>query len=88
MVDMVWERFGNVQNYVEPFFGSGAMLLGAPWPSDRTETVNDLDGYLVNFWRAVKKNPFAVAEWADDIASEADLSARHLWLLERGPELS
>jgi site-specific DNA-adenine methylase len=21
---IVWERFGDVQNYVEPFFGSGA----------------------------------------------------------------
>ena len=24
---MVWERFGNVANYIEPFFGSGAVLL-------------------------------------------------------------
>ena len=26
----VWERFGDVPNYVEPFFGSGAVLLGRP----------------------------------------------------------
>lgn len=26
----VWQRFGNVKNYVEPFFGSGAVLLGRP----------------------------------------------------------
>jgi DNA adenine methylase len=88
VTDLVWDRFGKVDNYVEPFFGSGAVLLGSPWPSDRVETVNDLDGFLINFWRAVRKNPFAVAEWADDIASEADLSARHLWLLERGQKLS
>ena len=24
---LVWERFGNVRAYVEPFFGSGAVLL-------------------------------------------------------------
>ena len=24
---LVWERFGRVNNYVEPFFGSGAVLL-------------------------------------------------------------
>ena len=24
---IVWQRFGDVQNYVEPFFGSGAVLL-------------------------------------------------------------
>ena len=23
----VWSRFGTVANYVEPFFGSGAVLL-------------------------------------------------------------
>jgi DNA adenine methylase len=77
-----------VQNYVEPFFGSGAVLLGVPSRDGRLETVNDLDGLLVNFWRAVRKNPFAVAQWADDLISEADLSARHLWLLERGQELA
>jgi DNA adenine methylase len=38
---LVWERFGNVPNYVEPFFGSGAVLLGRPHPP-KTETVNDL----------------------------------------------
>lgn len=26
----VWARFGDVPNYVEPFFGSGAVLLGRP----------------------------------------------------------
>lgn len=88
VVDLVWQRFGPVANYVEPFFGAGAVLLGAPVVADRLETVNDLNGFLMNFWRAVRKNPVAVAQWADDIASEADLSSRHLWLLERGPELS
>lgn len=24
---LIWERFGVVSNYVEPFFGSGAVLL-------------------------------------------------------------
>lgn len=26
----VWDAFGRVQNYVEPFFGSGAVLLARP----------------------------------------------------------
>lgn len=29
-VDVVWPCFGTVDNYVEPFCGSVAMLLGAP----------------------------------------------------------
>ena len=27
---LVWERFGDVPNYVEPFAGSLAVLLGRP----------------------------------------------------------
>ncbi len=53
---LIWERFGRVANYVEPFFGSGAVLLGCPWPG-HTETVNDADGLLCNFWRALQADP-------------------------------
>jgi hypothetical protein len=49
----IWKRFGVVDNYVEPFFGSGAVLLGCPRPA-HTETVNDADGLLSNFWRALR----------------------------------
>jgi DNA adenine methylase len=27
VASLVWARFGEVVNYVEPFFGSGAVLL-------------------------------------------------------------
>ena len=30
VTDVVWEHFGDVSNYAEPFCGSAAMLLGAP----------------------------------------------------------
>lgn len=75
---LIWERLGDVDNYVEPFFGSGAVLLGRPTPA-RSETVNDLDCYLSNFWRAVTAEPAAVAAAADWQVNEADLHARHLW---------
>jgi hypothetical protein len=81
----VWRRFGNVSNYVEPFFGSGAVLLGRPhWRKDGprlTETVNDADGLLANFWRAMTDDPDAVAHHAEWPVNEADLHARHLWLV-------
>jgi len=72
-----------VRNFVDPFFGSGAPLLGAPWPADRTETVNDIDGLLCNFWRALQADPEAVAHHADWPVSELDLHARHRWLVDR-----
>ena len=81
----VWRRFGNVKNYVEPFFGSGAVLLGRPhWRPDGprlVETVNDADGLLANFWRAMTADVEAVARHADWPVNEADLHARHLWLV-------
>jgi hypothetical protein len=69
-----------VPNYVEPFAGSLAVLLGRPHPAG-TETVNDADCYLANFWRAVQSDPDAVARYADWPVNEADLLARHRWLL-------
>jgi site-specific DNA-adenine methylase len=80
--DLVWERFGDVQNYVEPFFGSGAVLLGRPSEAG-IETVNDLDCMVANFWRALQHDPEAVADAADWPVNEADQHARHLWLVSQ-----
>jgi len=79
----VWARFGKVANYVEPFFGSGAVMLGRPAPTVGNETINDLDGYVANFWRSIKMSPGATAEHADNPVNENDLHARHVWLLQR-----
>ena len=80
----VWRRFGDTPNYVEPFFGSGAILLGRPpFEGNRIETVNDIDGHLANFWRALQADPDAVAYHADWPVSELDLHARGDWLYYR-----
>lgn len=81
IADEVWRRLGNIENYVEPFFGSGVVLLNSPWPSGRCETVNDMDGLVSNFWRAVTAEPERVAEFADWPVNENDLHARHAWLV-------
>ncbi len=77
---LVWGAFGDVANYIEPFAGSLAVMLSRPTPA-RIETVNDLDCYLANFWRATQAAPDEVARWADWPVNEADLHARHLWLV-------
>lgn len=82
--ELVWQRFGNATNYIEPFFGSGAVLLGRPGGFDSVdgvETVNDANGFISNFWRAVQADPDAVAHHADWPVNECDLLPRHLWLL-------
>lgn len=80
--ELIWSRFGDVDNYVEPFAGSLATLLARPTPP-RSETVNDLDCYLANFWRAISLDPACVATHADWPVNEADLHSRHLWLVNQ-----
>jgi len=85
---LVWQALGvDVVNYVEPFFGSGAVLLARDNPG-KVETVNDIDGFLTNFWRAVQADPEAVAHWAGYPVSEIDLHARHGWLINRKDRLA
>ena len=82
----VWAAFGEVKNYVEPFCGSAAMLLGAP-EGQRVETINDADGFVANFWRSVSKDDAAVAEAMDWPVNETDLFARHMWLVQQSEGL-
>lgn len=76
----IWRRFGDVQNYIEPFFGSGAVLLSRT-SKPELELVNDIDGFIVNFWRATQSDAETVAQYADHPAFENDLHARHVWLV-------
>jgi len=60
--NIIWKRLGDTKNYVEPFCGSMAVLLGRKWPhkKTRTETVNDPTGLLSNFWRSYRGEPDSV----------------------------
>jgi DNA adenine methylase len=90
IADEIWKRLGDTPNYVEPFFGSGAVLLSRPGFTGENswiETVNDKDGFVSNFWRAIKAEPEKVAEFADWPVNENDLHARHIWLVNRKDSL-
>ena len=82
VADRVWDALGDVKNYVEPFAGSLAVLLARPH-EPKIETVNDKDGMISNFWRAVQSEQEEVARWADWPVNENDLHARHAWLVEQ-----
>jgi DNA adenine methylase len=82
--DIVWSALGDVDHYVEPFAGSLAVLLRRPHECNRayhSETVNDLDGLLVNAWRAIAYDPDGMADACSWPVSELDLMARHLALV-------
>lgn len=91
VTDVVWKHFGDVGHYVEPFAGSLAVLLSRPnadkLRATQLETITDKDGFVANFWRAVKHDPEGVAEWATHPINETDLIATHLWLVQHTPEL-
>jgi DNA adenine methylase len=55
LADRIVGLFPPHAHYVEPFAGSLAVLM-AKRPS-KMETVNDLDGDLMNFWRVLREQP-------------------------------
>lgn len=52
--------FPQHHSYVEPFFGSGAVLFNKK-PSN-IETVNDIDGEVVNLFECIKQDPEKLAK--------------------------
>lgn len=51
--------FPEHHSYLEPFFGSGAVLFNKP--RSNIETVNDLDGNVVNLFKWIRKDPERLA---------------------------
>lgn len=55
IADEIVRRLPRHGHYIEPFAGSLSVLLAKP--QIPYETVNDLDGDLVNFWRVLRDRP-------------------------------
>ncbi|MCK9518356.1 MAG: DNA adenine methylase, partial [Dehalococcoidia bacterium] len=89
VADRIWKRLGDVKQYIEPFFGSGAVLLKRPPTKlDKIyEIVNDKDGFIANVWRSIIFDPDEVAKWCDWPINHADLNARRRVLVESEPQL-
>lgn len=87
VADVIWARLGDVRRYVEPFFGSGSVLLSRPALPTRVEIANDDSVYVANFFRAMQSDPDGVARAARWPKHECEIAARHRWLLARHDEL-
>lgn len=59
IADWVLSFFPKHHSYLEPFFGSGAVLFNKP--RSNIETINDLDGNVVNLFEWIKKDPEKLA---------------------------
>lgn len=55
LAEQIAAAFPPHEHYVEPYGGSLAVLLAKP--RSRMETVNDLDGDLMTFWRVLRDQP-------------------------------
>lgn len=92
LADRIVDLLPEHDHYVEPFAGSLAVLLAKP--RSCMETVNDLDGDLMTFWRVLRDQPedlavrmaltpHARAEYQSsyDLADVDDLErARRVWV--------
>lgn len=55
LASWVTERLPPHEIYLEPFFGSGAVFFRKP--AARLETINDVDGNVVNLFRVLREKP-------------------------------
>jgi len=78
-------RFGEIDTRIDAFTGSSSWILASE-PA-KYEIVNDLDGYVVNYLRAVKYAPEEVARHLDFPRAELELVARHHYVRDKLPEL-
>ena len=89
VASLIWDRLGwDIGTYVEPFAGSCAVALNRPDKFKGWITLNDIDGNISNFWRAMKQAPEEVAMHASSPVNECDLHSRHLWLVNNAQKLT
>lgn len=77
---IVWRALGpEVTRYAEPFAGSLGVFLRRPefFPEDPRfrAYLNDSNGFLVNFWRAIQKDPDAVKKYLPKPLHEVEFKA-------------
>jgi len=59
IANWIIEKLPPHHSYIEPFFGSGAVLFTKP--RSNIETVNDLDGDVINLFECIRRDPERLA---------------------------
>ena len=81
--DLIWERLGVAETYIEPFAYTCSVALSNPSPSAlKQEILNDHNGFVTNFWRSIKHDYEQTAFYADMPISHLDFIAAEKKLLQ------
>lgn len=90
VADAIWQRLGaQTPLVIDPFAGSLSLFLARPNPNNTRyhEIINDADGFVVNFWRSIQRDPDRVKRHLKTPVMEAELTARHIWLRNQAQQL-
>lgn len=59
LADWIISNIPPHTTYLEPFFGSGAVLFNKP--RSKVETINDIDGKIINLFKVLREQPDELA---------------------------
>ena len=90
VADTVWQHFvgGELDNYIEPFAGSCAVLLSQKARDTRREMINDKNPYIANFVASVINEPKEVAFHMNYPIIETAFHSRNMYILQHEQELA
>lgn len=81
--EMLWDYYGNINTFVDPFCGSAALIFERPSRLEGISMViNDMDYMLVNTLRALKWDYEKLCEEFDEYVAEANMDSCRI-VLER-----
>lgn len=84
VVPVINQRFGRIDVRVDAFTGSSAWVLASE--PVKYEVVNDADGYVVNYLRAIREAPDEVARYLDVPPAELEVMAFAIFQKHKLPE--
>ena len=85
VVPVINQCFGKIDVRVDAFTGSSAWVLASE--PVKYEVVNDADGYVVNYLRAIREAPDEVARYLDVPPAELEVMAFAIFQKHKLPEL-
>lgn len=77
MADWIISFFPQHETYLEPFFGSGAVFFNKK--SSKLETINDIDGDVINLFKVIREHPNELAKmvWYTPYSRDEYLAAHN-----------